>query len=610
MKVPHPRAAAQRKHALPDITLVGLLLGLMGPHRRAAILVVAMGALASFAEGLGLGLFIPFLQSLSQTVQPSSQSGWLVGQLTSAFSSVAPERRLAAISGFIFLSILLKAGLVYASSLLFTRITVQVGHRLRSAIFDQILTVDYRFLHAAGAAKFMNALHTESWRTTHAMSTLLDAAVTIIALVVYVILLLLISWQLTLIVVALLALIAALVQYIVRHVGDVGAQMTRTNAELARRMVDGVDGIEVIRAFGRESHERDRFAAVSQAMSRLLLRLGRLSSAVYPVYEVLVAAILVGLLVFSVQGPADVAPLLVFVFLLYRLEPKVKELDRARVDLVALDEAVRDTVSLISREGKSYLESGSRPFTGLRQGIRFDRVSFGYADGGTKALDDVSVDLPARSTVAVVGPSGSGKSTFIRLLLRFYDPGDGRVLVDGVPLPELDLHSWRARLAVVNQKVFLFSATIFDNIAYGADGAGPEAVERAAREAGAHDFISRLPAGYLTRVGDGGVQLSGGEEQRISLARAIIRQPDLLILDEATNALDNISERLVQDALEVLRHRCTIVIVAHRLSTVERADQILVLQDGAVAERGTLTDLLEMDGLFARLYRLQKPLPI
>ena len=304
------------------------------------------------------------------------------------------------------------------------------------------------------------------------------------------------------------------------------------------------------------------------------------------------------------------APLLVFVFVLYRLEPRVKELDKARVDLVALDAAVRDTIGLVDRVGKPYLKSGSKQCEDLSLGIRLEQVSFGYTAGAELALRDIWLDLPVGSTTAIVGPSGAGKSTLIRLLVRFYDPTSGQILVDGVPLPEFDLQSWRSKIAVVGQRTFLFNASVLENIAYGVPEADRGAIERAAREAGAHDFIVRLPDGYLTRLGEGGAQLSGGEEQRIALARAIIRRPQVLILDEATNALDSISERLVQQALEALRRRCTIVMIAHRLSTVERADQIVVLQDGVLVERGSLAELMSMDGLFARLYRLQVPLQL
>jgi subfamily B ATP-binding cassette protein MsbA len=570
---------------------------------------VELGAVASLAEGLGLGLMVPFLQSMAPAATGGGGSNWVMDFLGTIFEGVPAARRLTLIAAAIFACVVLRSALVYGSSLLFNWLTVQIGHRLRGAIFEQVLTVDLRLLQAEGSARFLNALHTESWRTTQAVSTLLAAMITVVMLLVYVSLLVVISWRFTLVVMTLLVLITGLVQLLLRNVKGLGAETTATNAELARRMVDGVDGIEVIRSYGREQYERGRFEAASLRLNRLLVRLATLSGTVYPLYEVLVAAVLVGVLLFSAHGAADVAPLLVFVFVLYRLEPRVKELDRARVELVSLDAAVRDTLGLVEKEGKPYVKSGSRHCGELRQGIRFEHVDFRY-DDGKWALRDVSLELPAGATTAIVGPSGAGKSTLIRLLIRFCDPISGRIIVDDAPLPELDVGEWRARIAVVSQKAFLFNASVFDNIAYGHENATLEQVEQAAGAAGAHEFITRLPDGYLTKLGENGVQLSGGEEQRVTVARALIRRPQLLILDEATNALDSISERLVQQALDALQRRCTIVVIAHRLSTIERADQIIVLQDGMVVERGNLAELMRLDGLFARLYRLQAPLQL
>ena len=349
----------------------------------------------------------------------------------------------------IFACVLLKAALNYANAVYSTRLIARIGHRLRRRIFDQVLTIDFRQLQKIGASRYLNALHTESWRVTQAVSTFLSSLITLGSLLVYLTLLMLLSPKLTLVVIALMALIMTLVRFMMRGVGRIGSEMTRANEVIARRMVDGVDGIEVIRAFGHERYERDRFVGASLRLNQLLVRVGSLAGAVYPIYEILVAAILVGVLVSSV-GTVDIPQLLVFVFLLYRLEPKVKELDRARVDLISLETSVRETLDLISREGPVYLTSGKRPFSGVRDAIRLENVSFSY-DDVDRTLDDVSITIPARTMLAVVGRSGAGKSTLVRLLLRFHDPSSGRIVIDGVALPELDLDDWRDRIAVVSQ---------------------------------------------------------------------------------------------------------------------------------------------------------------
>jgi len=261
--------------------------------------------------------------------------------------------------------------------------------------------------------------------------------------------------------------------------------------------------------------------------------------------------------------------------------------------------------ALLDRTDKRYLMSGTHVQPALARGIAFDRVSFRYDTAEDPALTEVSFTIAAGRTTALVGLSGGGKSTIIKLILRFEDPTDGAIFVDGRPLPGLDLESWRSQLALVSQDVYLFNATVRENIAYGRLDATFDEIVDAARQADAHEFIERLPAQYETPLGPRGVRLSGGQQQRISLARALVRNPAVLILDEATNALDSISESWIQGTLEKLCDQRTVIMIAHRLSTIERADRIIVLDKGRVQEQGTLTDLLAADDLFARLYHLQ-----
>jgi ATP-binding cassette subfamily B protein len=239
--------------------------------------------------------------------------------------------------------------------------------------------------------------------------------------------------------------------------------------------------------------------------------------------------------------------------------------------------------------------------------VRFDAVSFRYPSRPeVQVLDGVTLDVQPGERVALVGPSGAGKSTLVALLLRFYDPEKGRVLIDERDARHYDLHELRSQMATVPQDVLLFGGTIAENIAYGRPGASQAEVEAAAREANAHDFIAAFPEGYRTRVGERGVQLSGGQRQRVAIARAILRDPAILLLDEATSSLDSESERLVLEALDRLMQGRTAIIIAHRLSTVRGADRIFVLKDGRVIEAGTHAELMDRpDGVYRNLSQLQ-----
>jgi len=247
---------------------------------------------------------------------------------------------------------------------------------------------------------------------------------------------------------------------------------------------------------------------------------------------------------------------------------------------------------------------GARPFEGVEESIRLEGVGFEYVPG-RPVLKGIDVEIRAGQVVALVGPSGAGKTTLVDLVARFYDPTEGRITIDGVDLRDFSLRSLRSRLGIVTQETVLFHDTVRANIAYGLPDASQEAIERAARAAHAHEFIMQLPEGYDTILGERGTRLSGGQRQRIAIARAMLRDPDILIFDEATSALDTESERLVQRAIEQLFAGRTVFLIAHRLSTVQRADLILVLDRGRIVERGTHQELLEQDGLFRRLYDMQ-----
>lgn len=261
---------------------------------------------------------------------------------------------------------------------------------------------------------------------------------------------------------------------------------------------------------------------------------------------------------------------------------------------------------MIDPSDKPFMGSGGVDATRLEPTFRLRHLSFRYGSSEPNALDDITLDIPAHRTTALVGPSGAGKSTLIDMLVRLREPDSGSITFGDVPIADLDLRSLRRSIAVVSQDTYLFNATARENIAYGRPELTQEAIERASRLAHADEFVELLPDGYDTVLGDDGIRLSGGQRQRIALARAIICDPAVLVLDEATNALDSIAESVIQDALELLSPGRTVVIVAHRLATVRDADQIVVLDRGRIAERGTRSELIADGGLFATMSRLQE----
>jgi len=584
------------------ITAIKALLAYYPPW--AIPVLVVLGMLTSFTEGIGISLFIPFLESIGQKNIVPQTGNWFFDSLGSVFNSIQPDTRLLTISFCIFIVVLLRAALTYCNMVTFTWLTMKVGHRIRSRLFEQLMTVSFRFIEKCSSGRLLNALSTETWRATDALSGLFRILIGVCSIAVYFTLLMLISWKLTLLVTAIMVVISVIVRLLTRQTQSLGEKVTWYNTELTNRMVEGIDGMKVIRAFVRESYEQKRFAQTSRKLTNLIVRLTMLHGTISPVYQVLTAALLLAVLLTNIHSPEKIHSILIFIFILYRLQPRIIALDGARNRIVSLASAVEEINSLLAETRKS-LPNGTIPFKELKKGIFFNKLTFKYNSEEKPALQKISISIPVGKTTALVGHSGAGKSTLIKLLLRFYDASEGNIYVDDYPMKSLETESWRKTIALVSQDVYVFNASIQDNIAYGRLGADGEEIIAAARIADAHEFICQLPHGYDTKIGDRGIRLSGGQLQRITLARAIVRKPGIIILDEATNALDSISEQLIQEALEKLSLDCTVIVIAHRLSTIENADQIIVLNKGRVCEQGTFQDLLKLDGYFARLYKLQ-----
>lgn len=576
-------------------------------HRWALPTVIGLGILSSLAEGVGIGLFAPLLNALMpDSAEPSAN--WLLAALERPFAGLEPARRIPVLAAAIFAVIVVRSGLAYLHRALFDWLDADVGHHLRTGVFARLLSMSISRLERDKAGHLLNVLASDTWRASEALRIVVYLVITMSTVAVYGTLLFLVSWRMTLLVIVVALATSHLMRGIARRTALLGKTITRSNAELADRMTQGIDGMRVIRAFGQEEHEAHRFGVASGRVRDAIVRSGFLEESVAPIFEVVAAALILTVLVLANASATDISLALVFLFVLYRLQPRLRDLDQARVRLATLGASVDEVVRMLEPDEHGPV-AGTVPVSDVTRGVHFDAVSFRYPDSDEAALKSLSFTVPAGQTVAFAGPSGGGKSTIIKLLLRFHDPDTGRILVDDQSIQDLDLVAWRARMALVSQDVYIFNASVRENIAYGKRDASDEDIRDAAIRADAHAFIEALPNGYDTVLGHRGARLSGGQQQRVSLARAIIRDPDILILDEATNALDSISEQIIQETLDELRQDRTVIMIAHRLSTIERADRVIVLEDGRKREEGTLAELVAADGLLARMYRLQHRSP-
>ena len=400
-----------------------------------------------------------------------------------------------------------------------------------------------------------------------------------------------------------------------------GTRVLERRAELSTVLQEGITGIRIVQAFGMEEYERRRFRTKNHELFQAIMRIVRVDALSAPVMEILeavgivIAVWLGGWLV--VRGELTPGAFMGFLGALASLYVPIKRLSAVNNNIQRGMAGVTRVFDVLDQRPEVADRPGARVLPPVKETATFEHVSFAY-EPGRFILRDIHFQAKMGEIVAIVGASGVGKSTLVNLLPRFFDPTEGRILLDGADLRVVTLASVRAQMGMVTQDTILFDDTVANNIAYGlsapggiaradgrSGGCDPARIQAAARLANADEFIRELPAGYATRIGEKGVRLSGGQKQRIAIARAVLRDPPILILDEATSALDAEAERLVQEALERLMRNRTTFVIAHRLSTVIQADKIVVLQDGRLAEMGTHPELLAARGAYARLYQNQ-----
>jgi ATP-binding cassette, subfamily B, bacterial MsbA len=584
------------------------LLVFLRPYPWALPVLVVLGLLSSLSEGLGLGLLIPLMGIvLHESEATMADAGPLV-EYTVRYASVFDEDvRLFALCVIVVLLVGLKGLIQCGYAVIAAGVIERVTHNLRMALVRQLFEVGYAHIVQSDQGKILNTLHGESQRAGQALNSLAFTIAGVCAVVVFFVLLLLISWKMTL---ALCAggLIGSLaVRMIVRLGQTLGGRAVTAWDQLSERTIDVLHGMRVIRVFTQEEREIARFEKVSDDTRSIQWWVLAITNMTYPLMEVIYLPLLIGVLATGLYLDLAIPVIITFLILVYRMLPYVKNVDTHRVFLARFAGTVEVVNEALRRDNKPYLVSGTARFERLQSGITFENVSFSYAANVSRvALDGVSLQLNKGEMVALVGRSGSGKSTLINLLCRLYDPTTGRILVDGRPLPEFELRSWRRRLGLAGQDAELMSGTVLENIAFGRDDVGMAEIVAVAKRVLAHDFIEALPAGYQTAVGPQGTRLSGGQRQRIGLARALLRQPDILILDEATNALDSLTETVIKETLDNLAGSVTMLIVAHRLSTVRSADRVVVLEGGRVIEQGRPGELARSRGAFANLAEIQQ----
>jgi subfamily B ATP-binding cassette protein MsbA len=519
---------------------------------------------------------------------------------------------LAVWSAAVLIVYVLKGFGAYASTYLMTDIGQRVVRDLRDRLFRHILDQSAGFFSRRTSGQLMSRITNDVNQVQQAVSeTIGDLMREGLALVGFAAYLFYVDWRLALVAVT----GAPLVIYPLVRFGKRIRSTTRRSQEelehLSHVTAEAFTGHRIVKAFGAESHEEQRFRRASQRLYRTNLKVTSALAVLPPMMELLGGAAIVTLIWYGSREIAEQTltqgEFTSFVAAAFMMYGPVKKLSRVNASLQQAMAASERIFEILDTHSEVHERPGARPLPPLRHGIEFRSVNFAYDDGaGKHILRDVSFCVRAGQMVAIVGLSGAGKTTLVNLVPRFYDVTGGAILVDGVDIRDATLASLRGQVGIVTQETVLFDDTIANNIAYGSPGASRAQVEAASRAAHAHEFVVTLPVRYETRIGERGQKLSGGQRQRLAIARALLKNSPILILDEATSSLDAESEQLVQEALQNLMRNRTSFVIAHRLSTVRRADVIVVLDRGRVAEMGRHDELLARPGgVYAKLYSLQ-----
>lgn len=541
----------------------------------------------------------------------------LLARLQSGFNN--PDRTMYWIPVLIVLVFLLRGILSFVQDYSFSWVSNRVVTDVRQKMYDKVVMLPLQYLVNTNSGIVISRVCFEvsgvASAATSVLTTLVSDSVRVIALTGY---LLYLNWKLTIITLITIPLTGFIVKQFSKRLRQAARGSQAASQGLTQVLNETLDNFRIIKVFGGQARESLRFLGFNEKLRRMNLKQAAAAASTGPVVHV-IAALGFGLVIYfalyeAQRGGLKAEQFIAFMTAMLLLIAPLKRLADLNAPLQRGLAAAEAVFAVLDEEIEA--NHGTTIINKAQGHLRFEGVHYQYPSANRPALQDLHLEIRPGETVALVGPSGGGKTTLVNLIPRFFNVDSGQILLDGVPLPEIELHSLRQQIAIVSQDVTLFNDSVAGNIAYclpsGSPSEGdldPNAIRAkviaAAQAANAHDFISALPEGYDTAIGENGVKLSGGQRQRLAIARAIYKHAPILILDEATSALDSESERLVQQALDGLLHQQTTLVIAHRLSTIENADRIAVMQEGRLVELGTHSELLSKNGVYANLYRIQ-----
>ena len=505
----------------------------------------------------------------------------------------------------------LKTSCYFGSSAIMIPLRTGIVRDIRVLVYDKMMHLPLGFFSQERKGDIIARMSGDVGEVENSITSSLDMLIkNPILIIFYFGTLIFTSWQLTLFTVAVVPLMAWGMSAIAKKLKRESLEAQGKWSDTMSQREETLSGLRIIKAFIAEDKMKTRFTKVSNELRKASMKVATRQALAHPVSEFLGTIMIMivlwfgGTLILSDASPIDAPTFIFYMVILYSVLNPLKEFAKAGYNIPKGLASMERVDKILKAENNIKEKPDAREINSFNDKIEFKSVYFAY-ENGKNVLKDINITIPKGKTIALVGQSGSGKSTLVDLVPRYHDVSSGEVLIDGTDIKDLKIKSLRSLIGNVNQEAILFNDTIFNNIAFGVEGATKEQVIAAAKIANAHDFIMEKEHGYETNIGDRGSKLSGGQRQRISIARAILKNPPILILDEATSALDTESERLVQEALDRLTTTRTTIAIAHRLSTIKNSDEICVMHEGEIVERGTHEELIRLNGYYKKLNDMQ-----